>query len=102
MINLSRVVNRARLGAKPFTVTRTTGAFGLGGFLTTLVDLPFFGIIQPASDEDLQQVPEGDRVTGMMSFISQAEMYKTRSASEGSAAGLSDVILWRCHPYRQP
>lgn len=77
MINLSEVVNDSDL-AESFTIQRTTGSFGLGGWiLSTPVNVPGYGIITVASNEDLQMVPEGDRVTGSMIFHSMMRIYET-------------------------
>lgn len=101
MIDLSDIANDPDF-AQAYTVTRRNGAFGLGTFVVTdTLTLPFWGIIQPASDEDLAMVPEGDRVTGMMSFISTAQMYKTNGEGiNGSTQGLGDLISWRGQVYK--
>lgn len=97
IINLSRVVNSPAF-AQAFTVNRTLGTFQRGGFVPTPTAIPFWGIIQPATDQDLVQVPEGDRVTGMMGFISQERMYQTYV--QGSNEGLGDTITWNCELYK--
>ena len=43
------------------------------------------------------QVPEGDRVTGALTFYSPAEICETRG---GEYSGTSDVIEWRGDRYR--
>jgi hypothetical protein len=96
-ISLTRVANSPAF-AQAYTVNRSTGSFQQGGYVSTTTTIPFWGIVQPATEEDLQQVPEGDRSTGMMGFISEQPMYKTRAA--GSASGLGDTILWNSQEYR--
>ena len=66
--------------------------------MSTTTPIPFWGIIQPATEEDLLQVPEGDRSTGMMGFIAEREMFKTNV--EGSVSGLGDTITWNDQQYR--
>lgn len=89
--------------AQPYTVSRRSGTFAVGKFnVTATSGIAFYGIIQPASDEDLAMVPEGDRTTGMMSFISQQQMYKTNGeALTGNATlYLGDLITWNGQVYK--
>jgi hypothetical protein len=102
MIDLSDVVNDPDF-AQDYVVTRRTGIFATGKFkVTGSTDIPFYGIIQPASEEDLAMVPEGDRVTGMMGFISQQQMYKTNGEAlqGGGTLGLGDQITWQGQVYK--
>lgn len=97
IISLTRVANSPAF-AQAYTVNRSTGSFQEGGYVSTTVDIPFWGIIQPATDQDLAQVPEGDRVTGMIGFISEKVMYKTHVI--GDESGLGDTITWNGQIYR--
>lgn len=90
-ISLARVASSPAF-AQNYTVMRSTGTFQQGGFVSTRVPIPFWGIIQPATEQDLAQVPEGDRVTGMMGFISEQRMYRTYV--DGSTEGIGDTIIW--------
>jgi cell division protein YceG involved in septum cleavage len=96
-ISLTRVANSPAF-AQAYTVNRSTGSFQQGGYVSTTTARAFWGIVQPATEEDLQQVPEGDRSTGMMGFISEQPMHKTRAA--GSASGIGDTVTWRGQDYR--
>ena len=96
-ISLTRVVNSPAF-AQAYTVNRSSGTFQQGGYVSVTNAIPFWGIIQPATEEDLEQVPEGDRSTGMMGFISEQPMYKTRA--QGGASGLGDTITWNAQEYR--
>ena len=96
-ISLTRVVNSPAF-AQEFTINRSSGTFQQGGYMSVTTAIPFWGIIQPATEEDLAQVPEGDRSTGMMGFISEQPMYKTRT--QGSVSGLGDTITWNGQEYR--
>lgn len=98
MINLSRVVSGSLL-AEPYTIQRSTGAFGLGGYSTTSVSIPGYGVVSVASDQDLLMVPEGDRVVGSMVFHSEARIYETQLDANG-AQHVSDKILWNFQLYR--
>jgi hypothetical protein len=97
LISLTRVVNSPAF-AQSFVINRSSGTFQQGGYVSTTTPIPFWGIIQPATEEDLLQVPEGDRSTGMMGFIAEREMFKTNV--EGSASGLGDTITWNDQQYR--
>lgn len=99
LLNLARVASSPYF-AQAYTVTRKTGTFGLGGYQTTSQDFPFWGIIQPVTDEELVQVPEGDRVKGMIGFISEQRMYETWGAGIGQPSGLSDTIVWNGQVYK--
>jgi len=96
-ISLTRVVNSPAF-AQEYTVNRSTGTFQQGGYVSTTIPISFWGIIQPATEEDLLQVPEGDRSTGMMGFISEQPMHKTRV--EGGTSGIGDTITWNGQEYR--
>jgi hypothetical protein len=96
-ISLTRVANSPAF-AQAYTVNRSTGSFQQGGYVSVTTAITFWGIIQPATEEDLAQVPEGDRATGMMGFISELPMYKTRA--EGTTSGIGDTITWRGQDYR--
>lgn len=98
MINLTRVVS-GNLLAESYTIQRSTGFFGPGGFSTIPTSIPGFGIVSVASDQDLQMVPEGDRVTGAMVFHSQERIYETQLDANGKQH-VSDKILWNFQLYR--
>lgn len=97
MINLSRVVSGTLL-TESYTVQRSTGAFGLGGFTSTPTTIPGFGVVSVATDQDLLMVPEGDLVTGAMVFHSEQQIYETQI--DGGQQRISDKILWNGQLYR--
>jgi hypothetical protein len=87
--------------AQSFVVTRQTGTFQRGGFVGDApVEIPFYGIIQPATDEDLRQVPEGDRVSGSQLVISTAKLYRTFTDGIGTTSGFSDTFVWGGKVYK--
>ena len=96
-ISLTRVANSPAF-AQAYTVNRSVGTFQQGGFVFTTTPIPFYGIIQPATEQDMAQVPEGDRVTGMLGFISEQPMYRTYV--EGQTEGIGDQIVWRGQNYK--
>jgi hypothetical protein len=95
MISLADVISDPDF-AQSFTVTRTNGKFVAGGFQTTVKTLQAYGIIQPATSKDLEQIPEGDRVQGMMAFYTTIQVYTTSLKNQG----LSDQITWDDEQWR--
>ncbi|MEK8128666.1 hypothetical protein WMW72_12185 [Paenibacillus filicis] len=102
MINVGRIVNSRNFAQpKGFVVNRITGKWVRGRFVTDPEDkIIIQGTVTVANAEDLQQVPEGDRVTGLMCFYSQQPIYITRDEGEISGAGISDEIEWKGERYR--
>jgi hypothetical protein len=98
MIDLSRVV-AGNLLTESYTIQRSTGFFGPGGSSSVSTSIPGFGVVSVASDQDLQMVPEGDRVTGAMVFHSQERIYETQVDANGKQR-ISDKILWNFQLYR--
>ena len=97
MINLANIVNDTDF-AQPFTIERSSGgAFKAGKWIDATTNVASFGIVQPSSPEELEQVPEADRVKGAMSFHSSGEMYETHVDAQ---TGISDLIYWRGQWYR--
>ena len=93
MIDVSEIVSDPDF-AQPFTINRQTGVFVLGGYTTTSTPIPAGGVITVASERDLDQVPEGDRVRGAMLFYSHSQMNVTPES------GTSDTITLRGDSYR--
>jgi hypothetical protein len=52
------------------------------------------GIVTMASAKDLQQVPEGDRLTGAIKILTTERIYIT---SDGE---ITDMVFWRGARYR--
>lgn len=98
-IDMSDIVNDPDF-AQSWTVMRSSGTFARGGYVATACPIIFYGIIQPATTQDIQQVPEGDRATGAMSFISEQRMYTTNATASNKNGGLSDTICWNGNIYK--
>jgi hypothetical protein len=101
MINVGRVVlsrNFAQLGG--FTVYRQSGNWVAGRWEPSESTLQLQGTVTAMNPKDLEQVPEGDRVTGMMCFYSTQPIYTTRAAGDIESGGTSDEIEWRGERYR--
>lgn len=90
---LTQVVNDPRL-AESFTIKRTTGAFGPGGWYSAVTDVTSYGTIDNASGEDLEQIPEADRVTGIIVIHTEAQMYVTQTDPADGTQYLSDIVWW--------
>ena len=97
MIDVSRVIGHPAL-MQPFTVLRSSGSF-IGGVWTESPSqsIPMQGIVYPSTNKELLQLPEGDRSTSMMTFLSTQTLYITHSSG---TPGTSDLITWRGDTYR--
>lgn len=93
--SLAEIANDPDFGQE-FTILRSSGFFGSGGWQDAVTEVPAYGVICVADDEALAQVPEGDRVSGSMQVISASPIYETQ---EGRS-GLSDKIGWNGCTYR--
>lgn len=95
-ISFADLANDPDLG-QPFTIIRTAGGqFVRGGWSGKTQNIPTYGLIVPADDWALAQVPEGDRVTGSMMAITTTTLYLTSEA----AGAVSDQISWQGDRYR--
>lgn len=97
MINIAEVITDPDF-AQAYTLTRSSGQFGAGSWMeNTPTTVSMYGPIVPTSDEDLQQVPEGDRATGMLTFYSTERIYRTHT---DGTPGTSDIITWQGDKWR--
>lgn len=82
--------------AQPFVIRRVSGAFaGEGEFTRTETTVNASGVIQPASEDDLKMLPEGERSDSAIKVYSKTELRR------GDGAGTeSDVIEWLGKRYR--
>jgi hypothetical protein len=99
MLNPSRILSSPHF-RQTFKVYRSTGHFGLGGWIEEVQSPPYFevsGAAWPSSAKEILQVPEADRVQGMHSFASTEPLYVTHASGE---AGTSDQIEWKGERYK--
>lgn len=96
MIDVSDIINDPDFATR-LTVTRSQGVFARGGWQSTSTTLTVMGVANTSSGNDLEQLEEGDRVTGNMTFYSTQPLYATRA---GASAGLSDLITYKGDTYR--
>ena len=101
MISLIDIVNDSDF-AQPFVIMRSQGgSFVAGVWTDNTISVNSFGVIQPSTPEELDQVPEADRVKGMVSFHSSSPIYETHTTgTNDSTTGISDIITWRGQQYR--
>ena len=117
--DLSFVVDDGVL-SESYNIIRSTGSFQLGGWVTVPTTIPGYGVVSVATPEDMEMIPEADRITGSMVFHSQQRIYITQLDTEvgdpnyGGSDGVdpsqrvSDIIdwgftLWRVlHAYPYP
>ena len=102
MINVSELITDVDF-VQQYTVYRNTGSFVRGVFTSTETTLTFYGTVVAANVKDVQMMPEGDRIEGLMVFYSTTDkpIYTTRVANgDSTTTGTSDQILWRGNRYR--
>jgi len=98
MINVGRIVNSRNFAqGKGFTVHRKRGEWEAGRFVQKEMKLTLQGTVTPCNPKDLVQLPEGDRVTGVMCFHSEQQIYTTHN---DATKGTSDEIEWQGERYR--
>jgi len=102
MISVDEIINDFDLSQK-FTVIRSTGSF-IKGLWTegTVTEIEMWGNVTNPTPKDLDQVPEGDRVTGAMVFHTKQPIYVTRAGAgtKKDPNAISDKIIWRSEYYR--
>ncbi|QDX92065.1 hypothetical protein EEL30_06595 [Brevibacillus laterosporus] len=93
MIDVSEVITDPDF-AQSFTVHRKSGEWIAGRSVSSDASITMTGIVTVADAKTLEQLPEGDRVTGLMCFYSTHELFTTREQ------GTSDQLEWRKELYR--
>jgi hypothetical protein len=99
MIDVSEVVLDPDM-AQAFSILRDgSGAFVSGVWTPAApTTIPAYGPIRPASDRDLEMIPEGDRVKEVKTFWCSQPIFAMRAtAGVGSS---SDILTWRGLYYR--
>lgn len=84
--------------AQTYTIYRSQGEWIGGRWVEdTPIEISACGTIIVASEKDLEMVPEGDRVKGMMTFYNKGKIYVTRA---NPSEGLSDKMYWNGDWYK--
>jgi hypothetical protein len=100
MINLARVVMSPGLNNQELTVFRSNGSWVAGRWVEETefsVTLEIRCIAYPSTAKELEMVPEGDRVTGAMTFLTTDPLYITQGPPDSR---ISDKIQWRGELYK--
>jgi hypothetical protein len=104
MINVGRItVSQNFRQPEGFVVHRKIGHWEKGKFIQTEKSILMQGTIINASPKEINQLPEGDRITGMMAIYSPEAIFITRVATsncKNSSSGTSDEIEWKGKRYR--
>lgn len=94
MIDVSEVISDPDF-TQTYTVHRQAGEWVRGEWKASdEKPVKVTGVITVADAKTLEQLPEGDRVSGLMTFYSTQELFETREE------GTSDQIEWRGERYR--
>jgi hypothetical protein len=97
--DLSFVIDDGVL-SESWVIVRSTGVFIQGGWVTTETQVPGYGVVSVATPEDMDEIPEADRVTGMMVFHSQPRIYATQFDPADQVQRVADKMLWTFQLWR--
>lgn len=91
--------------ATSYTVLRTKGKWEKGRFIKSKpTKLKYFGPVQPATTDELQQIPEADRTQETMKFMCAPpkKIFITREigGDETADGAISDHIIWDGNLYK--
>ena len=96
MINLGYLMTDP-LFATPYTVLRRTGEYVEGEWEESeLEELQYYGPVQPATEREIEQLPEGDRQGSIMKFFCKPPNKLYISGDNG----LSDEIMFAGRKYK--
>lgn len=94
MIDVSEVITDPDF-AQTYVVHRQAGNWEKGRWVRSdEIPIKVIGVVTVADAKTLEQLPEGDRVTGLMCFYATQELFETREE------GTSDQLEWRGERYR--
>lgn len=100
MLNVSELINDPDF-CQTFTVTRNTGDFTDGYFVTTPSAITMTGVIQPLNTEETNQLPEGDRLSGAIKVYTLERVYLTHITQPADNTGyIADEITWKGEKYK--
>jgi hypothetical protein len=81
--------------AESYTVERSVGGmFVAGGYQDSKTTLAMYGVVSRDVSNELDMVPEGDRVKELRAFWSAKPIYRTNEN------GVSDILIWNNEKYR--
>jgi hypothetical protein len=99
MINVSELIVDPDFG-QSYTVYRKNGYWQNFKFVEGDVSLPFFGVISAANYREINSLPEGDRVSGIMVFYTTADNPFLLTRDETGNLGTADQPYWRGCRYK--
>jgi hypothetical protein len=97
IINVSRIIKSPKF-AQEYSVFRKSGAWVNHRWVPSETEIKIIGVVTAPNAKEILQIPEGDRITGVMCFHSTQELFTSRVTENGS--GTSDEIVWRGNRYR--
>jgi hypothetical protein len=86
--------------AQPYLVRRMSGTWFEGEFIQKESSLQFYGVITPANTQDVNMLPEGDRIAGLMTFYTTAGNPFLVTRNTDGSLGTSDQPVWRDERYK--
>jgi len=93
MINVAELIHDPDF-VQSFTVFRKTGEWVDGEWIPGEKEIRMQGVVVAANTKDLLQVPEGDRVKGVMAFYATEPLLVTHEK------GTADEVVWHGERYR--
>ena len=97
-VNVRRAALSRRLGNGPLTVIRRSGDWDEGRFIPTEETISIRANVQPASVHELEQLPEGDRIKGLLLIVTTERLYITSDKQDEER--VSDEIVWHGNRYK--
>jgi len=95
---MKRVTRSPLLNSQALTIMRSVGEEVDGRWVEgTPIILNIRGVASPSTQKELRQLPEGDRVTGSITFTTVDELFISHG---GETPGTSDIIIWKGNKYR--
>ena len=99
-INVSRLMSDPAFSSK-YTVLRRQGKWEGTRFIVGEPEtLEYYGPVQPATNKELEQLPEGDRHSSTMKFFCKPPKTLHVTSEDGENANISDEIIYRGGRYK--
>ena len=95
--DVTDVLTDPELGSQFFHIYRSSGRWESGRFHGVTQKIAAYGNIQPSTQEQVNQVPDGDRVNGMITVWSTVPVLL---AGQREPNNLADEIQWNGNRYK--
>jgi len=91
--------------AEAFTIIRSSGAWGAGGWQQTgQRRITAHGVVSVASAKQMDTLSEADTIHGAIVINTRTQVFGTHIAAAGpddtNTPGTADIIIWRDQQYR--